>query len=141
MDVTHFYFVSLDLYWLFMGFPWRFSAKLWSCNFNSQLANALIIEGDYHGSILALQQGLNCAMEMCYPELQVRLNCCEDFKALWLMKKRNHTEIISIKTYERRLLMLRMNYKWRSHQTACRPLPIKKITTTMNPESLPIIYR
>ncbi|GER28144.1 maternal effect uncoordination 2-2 protein [Striga asiatica] len=35
------------------------------------LANALIIEGDYNGSILALEQGLNCAMEMYFPELQM----------------------------------------------------------------------
>ncbi|CAA0842406.1 Tetratricopeptide repeat (TPR)-like superfamily protein [Striga hermonthica] len=48
-----------------------FGGKLWSCNFNSQLANALIIEGDYNGSILALEQGLNCAMEMYFPELQM----------------------------------------------------------------------
>ncbi|GFP98752.1 maU2 chromatid cohesion factor homolog [Phtheirospermum japonicum] len=48
-----------------------FAGRLWSCNFNSQLANALIIEGDYHGSILSLQQGLTCAMEMFYPELQM----------------------------------------------------------------------
>ncbi|PIN25550.1 hypothetical protein CDL12_01708 [Handroanthus impetiginosus] len=48
-----------------------FAGRLWSCNFNSQLANALIIEGDYNGSILALQQGLSCAAEMCYPELQM----------------------------------------------------------------------
>ncbi|KAL3616254.1 cohesin-loading factor complex subunit scc4 [Castilleja foliolosa] len=48
-----------------------FAGRLWSCNFNSQLANALIIEGDYHGSISSLQQGLTCAMEMFYPELQM----------------------------------------------------------------------
>lgn len=47
-----------------------FAGGLWSCNFNSQLANALIIEGDYNGSILSLQQGFSCAVEMCYPELQ-----------------------------------------------------------------------
>ncbi|KAL1541018.1 sister chromatid cohesion protein SCC4 [Salvia divinorum] len=47
-----------------------FAGKLWSCNFNSQLANALIIEGDYHGSVSALQQGLTIAAEMFYPELQ-----------------------------------------------------------------------
>ncbi|KAK4408761.1 Sister chromatid cohesion protein SCC4 [Sesamum angolense] len=50
--------------------PKRFAGGLWSCNFNSQLANALIIEGDYNGSILSLQQGFTCAVEMCYPELQ-----------------------------------------------------------------------
>ncbi|KAL1541017.1 sister chromatid cohesion protein SCC4 [Salvia divinorum] len=48
-----------------------FAGKLWSCNFNSQLANALIIEGDYHGSVSALQQGLTIAAEMFYPELQM----------------------------------------------------------------------
>ncbi|CAL5333896.1 unnamed protein product [Camellia sinensis] len=47
-----------------------FSAKLWFCNFNSQLANALIIEGDYQGSISALESGYNCASEMFYTELQ-----------------------------------------------------------------------
>ncbi|KAK6912324.1 Chromatid cohesion factor MAU2 [Dillenia turbinata] len=48
-----------------------FSVKLWSCNFNSQLANALIIEGDYQNSIYALEHGYICAAEMCYPELQM----------------------------------------------------------------------
>ncbi|KAL7247135.1 hypothetical protein ACSBR2_002116 [Camellia fascicularis] len=48
-----------------------FSAKLWFCNFNSQLANALIIEGDYQGSISALESGYNCASEMFYTELQM----------------------------------------------------------------------
>ncbi|KAH6765758.1 Tetratricopeptide repeat superfamily protein [Perilla frutescens var. hirtella] len=48
-----------------------FAGKLWSCNFNSQLANALIIEGDYLGSVLALQQGLTIAVEMYYLELQM----------------------------------------------------------------------
>ncbi|XP_052185588.1 sister chromatid cohesion protein SCC4 [Diospyros lotus] len=48
-----------------------YSAKLWSCNFNSQLANALIIEGDYHGSISALENGYNCSSQMFYPELQM----------------------------------------------------------------------
>ncbi|GFY99476.1 tetratricopeptide repeat (TPR)-like superfamily protein [Actinidia rufa] len=47
-----------------------FSAKLWFCNFNSQLANALTIEGDYQGSISALESGYNCASEIFYPELQ-----------------------------------------------------------------------
>lgn len=49
----------------------RFSGKLWACNFNSQLANALIIEGDYQGSVSALEHGYACASEMYYPELQV----------------------------------------------------------------------
>ncbi|XP_057473656.1 sister chromatid cohesion protein SCC4 [Actinidia eriantha] len=48
-----------------------FSAKLWFCNFNSQLANALTIEGDYQGSISALESGYNCASEIFYPELQM----------------------------------------------------------------------
>ncbi|KAF7152879.1 hypothetical protein RHSIM_Rhsim01G0245200 [Rhododendron simsii] len=47
-----------------------FSAKLWYCNFSSQLANALIIEGDYQGSISALEGGLDCASAIFYPELQ-----------------------------------------------------------------------
>ncbi|XP_059659915.1 sister chromatid cohesion protein SCC4 [Cornus florida] len=48
-----------------------FAGKLWSCNFNSQLANALIIEGDYQGSISALESGYICATEIHYPELQM----------------------------------------------------------------------
>lgn len=48
-----------------------FSGRLWYCNFNSQLANALTIEGDHHGSISALDDGLMCATQMCYPELQM----------------------------------------------------------------------
>nr|GEV31372.1 sister chromatid cohesion protein SCC4-like [Tanacetum cinerariifolium] len=48
-----------------------FSGKLWSCNFNSQLANALIIEGDYQGSVSALEQGYVYASDMYYPELQM----------------------------------------------------------------------
>ncbi|XP_023521879.1 sister chromatid cohesion protein SCC4-like [Cucurbita pepo subsp. pepo] len=47
------------------------SVKLWSCNFNSQLANALIIEGDYQNSIAALESGYIFSVEICYPELQV----------------------------------------------------------------------
>lgn len=49
----------------------RVTVKLWSCNFSSQLANALIIEGDYHSAISALESGYDCAAEICYPELQV----------------------------------------------------------------------
>ncbi|CAK9134891.1 unnamed protein product [Ilex paraguariensis] len=49
------------------GFAW----SLWSCNFSSQLANALIVEGDYRGSISALEHGYICATEMCYAELQM----------------------------------------------------------------------
>ncbi|KAL3828998.1 hypothetical protein ACJIZ3_017800 [Penstemon smallii] len=48
-----------------------FAGRLWSCNFNSQLANSLTIEGDYNGSVSALQHGLTSAVEMCYPELQM----------------------------------------------------------------------
>ncbi|KAG5585962.1 hypothetical protein H5410_046396 [Solanum commersonii] len=48
-----------------------FSGRLWYCNFNSQLGNALSIEGDHHGSISALDNGLMCATQMCYPELQM----------------------------------------------------------------------
>ncbi|PON75854.1 Cohesin loading factor [Trema orientale] len=47
------------------------SVNLWSCNFNSQLANALIIEGDYHSSISALQCGYLSATQIGYPELQM----------------------------------------------------------------------
>ncbi|XP_031738040.1 sister chromatid cohesion protein SCC4 isoform X4 [Cucumis sativus] len=47
------------------------SVKLWSCNFNSQLANALIIEGDYQNSISALESGYVFSAEICYPELQM----------------------------------------------------------------------
>ncbi|KAJ7959973.1 MAU2 chromatid cohesion factor-like [Quillaja saponaria] len=47
------------------------SMKLWSCNFNSQLANALTIEGDYQGSICSLECGYVCATEIYYPELQM----------------------------------------------------------------------
>lgn len=49
----------------------RFSWKLWVCNFYSQLAITLIIEGDYHGSLSALEQGYVCATEMFYRELLV----------------------------------------------------------------------
>ncbi|GMY10398.1 sister chromatid cohesion protein SCC4 [Fagus crenata] len=47
------------------------SVKLWICNFNSQLANALIIEGDYPNSISALECGYICAAQISYPELQM----------------------------------------------------------------------
>ncbi|KAJ9167418.1 hypothetical protein P3X46_022072 [Hevea brasiliensis] len=47
------------------------TVKLWSCNFSSQLANALIIEGDYHSAISALESGYDCAAQICYPELQM----------------------------------------------------------------------
>ena len=52
----------------------RLSVKLWSCNFNSQLANALIIEGDYQNSIAALESGYICAAQISYPQLQVLLS-------------------------------------------------------------------
>ncbi|KAL9236853.1 hypothetical protein vseg_011475 [Gypsophila vaccaria] len=48
-----------------------FAAKLWYCNFTSQLATALIIEGDYANSLIALSQGYNAAAGICYPELQM----------------------------------------------------------------------
>ncbi|KAK1271747.1 hypothetical protein QJS04_geneDACA022639 [Acorus gramineus] len=48
------------------GYP----AKLWSCNFNSQLACALMIEGDYRNSISALENGYVCATDILHPELQ-----------------------------------------------------------------------
>lgn len=63
-------------FFLFVG---RITVKLWCCNFNSQLANALIIEGDYHNSISALQCGFICAAQICYPELQVCV-CAVSFR-------------------------------------------------------------
>ncbi|KAG6739076.1 hypothetical protein POTOM_058718 [Populus tomentosa] len=45
--------------------------ELWACNFNSQLANALIIEGDYHSAFSALESGFESASQLCYPELQM----------------------------------------------------------------------
>ncbi|KAL5720760.1 hypothetical protein ACHQM5_013399 [Ranunculus cassubicifolius] len=48
-----------------------FGGKLWECNFLSQLGNALAIEGDYQGSVQALEQGGSCAAEIYYPELQM----------------------------------------------------------------------
>lgn len=54
-----------------MLFGLSFAAKLWYCNFSSQLSTALIIEGDYQNSLATLEQGYKCAAEMCYPELQV----------------------------------------------------------------------
>ncbi|XP_040993384.1 sister chromatid cohesion protein SCC4 [Juglans microcarpa x Juglans regia] len=49
----------------------QISVKLWSCNFNAQLANALTIEGDYQSSISALECGYVCATQISYPELQM----------------------------------------------------------------------
>ncbi|XP_077239230.1 tetratricopeptide repeat (TPR)-like superfamily protein [Tasmannia lanceolata] len=48
-----------------------FAVKLWSCNFNSQLANTLVIEGDYQGARSALERGYTCATEVLHPELQM----------------------------------------------------------------------
>lgn len=45
--------------------------KLWSCNFSSQLANALIIDGDYQNAISALEHGYNCAAQIFNPGLQM----------------------------------------------------------------------
>ncbi|KDP45667.1 hypothetical protein JCGZ_17274 [Jatropha curcas] len=47
------------------------SVSLWTCNFNSQMANALIIEGDYHSAISSLESGYACATQIRYPELQM----------------------------------------------------------------------
>ncbi|GLT45154.1 hypothetical protein SLA2020_190070 [Shorea laevis] len=47
------------------------SVHLWSCNFNSQLANALVIEGDYQSSLTALESGYLSASQIGYPELQM----------------------------------------------------------------------
>ncbi|MQM18664.1 hypothetical protein Taro_051659, partial [Colocasia esculenta] len=46
-------------------------ACMWLCNFNSQLANALTIEGDYQASLPALEDGFATATQMRYPELQM----------------------------------------------------------------------
>ncbi|KAL4190091.1 hypothetical protein AMTRI_Chr08g210330 [Amborella trichopoda] len=47
------------------------SGQLWFCNFNIQLANALIIEGDYRGALCALERGQQCAVATGYIELQL----------------------------------------------------------------------
>ncbi|GAV58591.1 TPR_2 domain-containing protein/Cohesin_load domain-containing protein [Cephalotus follicularis] len=47
------------------------SAYLWACNFNSQLANALISQGDYKQSISSLESGFASATRIGYPELQM----------------------------------------------------------------------
>ncbi|OWM68702.1 hypothetical protein CDL15_Pgr024889 [Punica granatum] len=49
----------------------QLEVKLWACNFYSQLANALIIEGDYQSSISALEHGRLSATELRYPELEM----------------------------------------------------------------------
>ncbi|KAK1403686.1 hypothetical protein POM88_003291 [Heracleum sosnowskyi] len=51
-----------------------FAAKLWSCNFNSHLANALIIQGDYQASLSSLEQAYMSATELHYPKLQVSIS-------------------------------------------------------------------
>ncbi|KAJ0007480.1 hypothetical protein Pint_30700 [Pistacia integerrima] len=50
----HILFKALDLT---SSAPHELAVKLWSSNFNSQLANALIIEGDFQTSMSALQSG------------------------------------------------------------------------------------
>ncbi|CAN1312620.1 Sister chromatid cohesion protein SCC4 [Linum perenne] len=47
------------------------SSNLWACNFNSQLANALIIEGDCGSALSALESGYASATQLCYPQLQM----------------------------------------------------------------------
>ncbi|XP_031255430.1 sister chromatid cohesion protein SCC4 [Pistacia vera] len=64
----HILFKALDLT---SSAPHELAVKLWSCNFNSQLANALIIEGDFQTSMSALQSGFVCATEIAYPDLQM----------------------------------------------------------------------
>jgi hypothetical protein len=62
------------LFIYFNFYLFRVSVRLWACNFNSQLANALIIEGDYHSAFSALESGFDSASQLCYPELQVIFN-------------------------------------------------------------------
>ncbi|KAJ4719268.1 MAU2 chromatid cohesion factor-like [Melia azedarach] len=64
----HILYKALDL---IASSPQEVAVKLWSCNFNSQLANALVIEGDYQSSISALQSGYLSATEISYPDLQM----------------------------------------------------------------------
>ncbi|KAL3719873.1 hypothetical protein ACJRO7_004800 [Eucalyptus globulus] len=47
------------------------AVKLWSCNFYAQLANALIIEGDFRNSVSSLDSGFRFAAELGYPELEM----------------------------------------------------------------------
>ncbi|KOM47124.1 hypothetical protein LR48_Vigan07g082800 [Vigna angularis] len=63
--------VGYEYVFSFLDLSLWISMKLWSCNFNSQLANALSIEGDYQGSISALECGYVSATEVCLPELQM----------------------------------------------------------------------
>ncbi|XP_056850601.1 sister chromatid cohesion protein SCC4 isoform X1 [Raphanus sativus] len=50
--------------------PQDLSAYLWSCNFNSQLANTFIIQADFPSSLSALESGFLSASHICFPELQ-----------------------------------------------------------------------
>ncbi|XP_010555016.1 PREDICTED: uncharacterized protein LOC104824615 [Tarenaya hassleriana] len=47
------------------------SVHLWSCNFNSQLANGFIIQADFPSSISALHSGFLSASRISCPELQM----------------------------------------------------------------------
>ncbi|KAJ4829815.1 hypothetical protein Tsubulata_025325 [Turnera subulata] len=49
----------------------RVSLLLWTANFNSQLANFLISEGDFPAAISALESGFSSATELDFPELQM----------------------------------------------------------------------
>ncbi|CAA7058050.1 unnamed protein product [Microthlaspi erraticum] len=51
--------------------PQDLSAYLWSCNFNSQLANTFVIQADFPSSLSALEAGFLSASQICYPELQM----------------------------------------------------------------------
>ncbi|PIA59707.1 hypothetical protein AQUCO_00400541v1 [Aquilegia coerulea] len=45
--------------------------KLWGCNFYSQLANTLVVDGDFGNGIHALERGFICAAQIYSPELQM----------------------------------------------------------------------
>ncbi|PKU62520.1 hypothetical protein MA16_Dca022192 [Dendrobium catenatum] len=47
------------------------AALLWSCNFHSQLASALVIETDYPAALKSLDEGFSAASELRLPELQM----------------------------------------------------------------------
>ncbi|XP_020591840.1 uncharacterized protein LOC110032522 [Phalaenopsis equestris] len=47
------------------------AALLWSCNFHSQLASALVIEADYPSALKSLDEGFSAACELRLPELQM----------------------------------------------------------------------
>lgn len=51
--------------------PQDLSAFLWSCNFNSQLANTFIIQADFPSSLSALHSGFLSASHISFPELQM----------------------------------------------------------------------